>query len=167
MLQQLRNDWAAVKRRDLKSLLTLFHSKDAPPFVQLIKYGLCGVLAVIVHNLVFAVLSHWINPAVDMGLGDSVRAFRATVNNAIAFLFSNFTAYYTNAKWVFVRGRHRPAREFLLFTAVSAASFAAGLILVPVLIKGFGVHTWITQGVFVVTSALINFLCRKFVVFQR
>lgn len=166
MMQPIRLGWAFFRENDLRSVLRHVTSKEAHPFLQFVKYGLCGALSVVIHTIVFALLSHWLNPAVDLDLGDTVRARRATVNNGIAFLFSNLTAYYTNVKWVFVQGRHRPWQEFLLFTGVSAVSFSAGILLVPLLIKGFGMHTWIAQGAFVFTSALVNYVCRKFIVFR-
>ena len=166
MMRVLRVGWAFFRENDARSILRQVLSKEAHPFVQFIKYGLCGALALVVHTVIFAVLSHWFNPAVSMDLGDEVRARRVIVNNAIGFLFSNATAYFTNVKWVFVQGRHHPWKEFLLFTGVSALSFCVGILIVPLLIQGFGVNTWATQGAFVVTSALVNYACRKFLVFR-
>ena len=155
-----------VRQNDLRALLRQLGSKETHVFLQFVKYGLCGGVSLVVHTVLFALLSHWLYPAVDLSLGDNVRAHRATVNNGIAFLFSNTVAYYLNVKWVFVRGRHRPWKEFALFTGVSAISFVVGIVLVPVLIRGYGVHTWVAQGAFVGTSVLINFACRKFLVFR-
>jgi putative flippase GtrA len=166
-METLKAGWTFVRENDARTILSQFNGKETHPFLQFVKYGFCGLLAVVVHTVVFGVLSHWINPAIDDSLGDSVRAVRATANNGIAFIFSNFTAYYTNVRWVFVQGRHHPVKEFLIFTLVSAISFSIGLSIVPFLISGFGAQTWVAQGAFVVTAALINYVSRKFFVFQR
>lgn len=166
-MEALKAGWTFAKENDFRTILRTFNGKDAHPLLQFVKYGCCGLFAVAVHNVVFGILSYWINPAIDDGLGDSVRAIRATVNNCIAFVFSNCAAYYTNVKWVFVQGRHKPLKEFFIFGLVSSLSFAAGLLIVPFLIRGFGARTWIAQAAFIVTSALINFVSRKFFVFQR
>lgn len=166
-MERIRASWTFIREQNLRTLLRELSHKDAHPLLQFFKYGLCGLFAVAVHNLAFAALSHWIYPAIDMNLGDSVRALRATVNNCIAFLFSNLAAYYSNVKWVFVQGRHRPLQEFLLFTLISSLSFIAALVLVPILIKGLSLQTWIAQGAFVASATLINYVSRKFLVFQR
>jgi putative flippase GtrA len=166
-METLKAGWAFAKENDVRTILRRFNGKDAHPLLQFVKYGFCGLLAVAIHNVVFGILSYWINPAIDDSLGDSVRAIRATANNCIAFVFSNCAAYFTNVKWVFVQGRHKPLKEFLIFSAVSSLSFGAGLLLVPFLITGFSAQTWIAQGAFVATSALVNYVSRKFFVFQR
>jgi len=166
-MEALKAGWTFVTENDLRTILRAFNGKDAHPLLQFVKYGFCGFFAVAVHNVIFGILSYWINPAIDDGLGDSVRAIRATVNNCIAFAFSNFAAYYTNVKWVFVQGRHEPRKEFIIFSVVSGASFSTGLLIVPFLIKGFGAHTWFAQVSFVVTSALFNYVSRRYLVFRR
>lgn len=166
-MDTLRAGWAFARENDIGTILNRLNSKDAHPLLQFVKYGCCGLVAVAVHNVAFGTLSYWINPAIDDVLGDAVRASRATTNNCIAFVFSNGVAYYTNVKWVFVQGRHEPIREFLIFSGVSCLSFTAGLLLVPFLIAGFSTHTWMAQGAFVVTSAVVNYVSRKVFVFQR
>ena len=136
-------------------------------FSQFLRYAACGALALGAHTLVFAVLSQWINPAVDIALGDSIRAFRATVNNCAGFLIGNWVAYASNVRWVFVRGRFSPIKEFLFFTSVSGLSVCIGLLLVPFLIGAYGLQTWTVQGLFVLVSVSINFACRKYYIFQR
>ena len=132
-MEALKAGWTFAKENDFRTILRTFNGKDAHPLLQFVKYGFCGLFAVAVHNVVFGILSYWINPAIDDGLGDSVRAIRATVNNCIAFVFSNCAAYYTDVKWVFVQGRHKPLKEFFIFGLVSSLSFAAGLLIVPFL----------------------------------
>jgi putative flippase GtrA len=87
--------------------------------------------------------------------------------NVIGLAVSNVVAYLTNVRWVFTRGRHGRATEFLLFTAVNAVSGSAGLLVGPFLRAHTTMNWWIAQGALIITCVLVNFVCRKFVVFQR
>jgi putative flippase GtrA len=141
-------------------------SPSAPFIVQFGKYGFCGGLAFIAHSGVVLLLSKTVNPAMDgLGLPDAVRSQRLLVNNLIAFPIGNLVAYCTNALFVFKGGRHSRWREFALFTAVSGVSMIIGLLVGPALINSFGVSTVVAQFSIAVTSALVNFACRKFFVF--
>ena len=64
-------------------------------------------------------------------------------------------------------GRHSRVREFTFFTLIAFASFCAGLFGGPFLIHKFGINSHLSQVGLVVTSALVNFVCRKFLVFKR
>ncbi len=98
---------------------------------------------------------------------DALRERNLIIANAIAFPFSNSAAYFLNVRWVFTQGRHHPVREFLLFTLISGCSFFAGLLGGPKLIGWFGVPSLVAQASFMITSALVNFVCRKFLVFAK
>lgn len=88
------------------------------------------------------------------------------IDKTIAFLFSNTTAYVTNVLWVFKAGRHSRRKEVFLFTAVSGTSYLVGLFLTYILIHHFGLPSSITYGALVVASVLINYVCRKYVIFK-
>lgn len=141
--------------------------KDAPWLIQFGKYGVFGVVAVVVHNVVVVWLSYDVIPAVESLVDDDrQRAINQTINNLIAFPVSNVVAYTTNALWVFTGGRHHRVREFFYFTLISLIAFVAGLFGGPYLVELFGVPFWLSQGGFIVTAALVNFISRKFLVFQ-
>jgi putative flippase GtrA len=144
------------------------HSKDAPWIIQFGKYGLCGAAALVVHNAIVIWLSHTsFLPAVESLVDDrDIRARNQFINNLIAFPFGTLAAYTTNALWVFTGGRHSRRREFIYFTVIGLASFLAGLAAGPLLVKLFGVPFTVAQLGFVVSSALVNFLARKFFVFK-
>jgi putative flippase GtrA len=55
----------------------------------------------------------------------------------------------------------------VLFFGIAALANFAGLLGGPMLIKWFGIPTWMSQGTFVFTSFLVNFLCRKFFIFHK
>lgn len=153
-------------------LLRQFSSQDAHPFVQFVKYGLCGVAATIAHQAIFFSLSYTILPAADglivdgAPISDEMRYRNGMLNNAIAFLPVVIFVYVINVKWVFTGGKHSRLVEFLLFAGVAAVGNIAGLIGGPMLINWFGIPTWMSQSTFVVTSFLVNFLSRKFFIFK-
>ena len=143
--------------------------KEAPWLIQLGKYGVCGVGATVLHNVVVVYLSlraDWFPAVESLVADDSLRARNQTINNLIAFPIANTFAYITNSIWVFTGGRHSRLVEFLIFTGISLISFLAGLLGGPLLVELFGVPFWVSQLGFVVTSAMVNFVCRKFLVFK-
>ncbi|MEM9479726.1 MAG: GtrA family protein [Verrucomicrobiota bacterium] len=151
------------------------NSREAHPFIQFCKYGTCGVAATVVLMGVALVLMRTVYPAFsDMTLADGspvdqeARERNSVIANSIAFIPSNFVAYFLNVAWVFESGRHNRWKEFSLFTLVSAISFFAGLFAGPLLLIGmFGLPTMVSQVSLIVTSALVNFVCRKFLIFAR
>ncbi len=155
------------------SFLAKLNSKDAPPLLQFIKYGLCGVAATVIHQGVFALLSATINPALDgmtvngLPIDDATRYWNSIINNSIAFIPSCLLAYITNVLWVFKPGKHSRTAEVAMFFGIAAVAFAAGLFGGPMLIKWYGIPTWMSQLTFIFTSFLVNFICRKFFIFSK
>ncbi len=139
--------------------------REAPATMQILKYGICGLGAAIVHNLAFALilLALSASPSAGSNPGEVLEK-HALLANFLAFPVGNGFAYLTNSKWIFRPGRHTPWREFALFSVISLVSFAAGLLGGPLLISE-GLHIAVAQGGFVITSTLVNFLFRKFLVF--
>ncbi|MAS92947.1 MAG: hypothetical protein CMO55_07085 [Verrucomicrobiales bacterium] len=158
------------KSEGFRSTLAWLHSKEAPVTFQFAKYGLCGVATTVLHLGIFTLLSHTVFPAHDYlaegGLADSLKERNAILSNLIAFPLSNIFAYYLNTWFVFTPGRHSWWREFLLFTIISFVSFGAGLLSGPILISR-GLNPWFAQVALMVTSAIVNFVCRKFLVFLK
>jgi len=161
------------------SIARQFSGREHTPLVQFIKYGICGGLATAVHILIFFLCAWKLLPALR-GADPLVRLFGLTVNpvveasrawyaladNAIAFVFSNMTAYVLNILWVFERGRHHWWIEVGLFYAVSGISLAVGSILQLFLIQHFRLETTPAFGANVVASMSINYVLRKFMVFK-
>jgi putative flippase GtrA len=143
-------------------------SKEAPFIVQLGKYGLCGVAAVLTHNLIAIQLAKTVFPAMEgSGLTDTQMAYNQIYSNAVALVISNFVAYFLNVLWVFTPGRHSRWKEFGLFTLVNSISGGIGLAAGPVLRPVIGASFLHAQIVIVITSAIVNFLCRKFLIFEK
>ncbi|MFO1482118.1 MAG: GtrA family protein [Verrucomicrobiaceae bacterium] len=142
------------------------NARDTHPLIQFIKYGICGVGSLIVGQGIWLALSLWVWPALDNDLPKEVRALNSTYNNVIAFFFGNLFAYVTNTLWVFTPGRHHRVMEFIYFTLISTLGFVIGLAVGPMLIRVYGLNTLVAQMFLVVSSALVNFVCRKFFVFK-
>jgi putative flippase GtrA len=154
-------------------------SHDAPPLVQFIKYGLAGGVATAVHILTFFIAGFYLFPCVGqddilvrlLGLTapvveETLRARYAVFSNATAFMLSNTVCYIINRLFVFKPGRHHIFIEFLLFFAVSAVSVGIGTVLMGILIKEFGIQTTYAFGANILSSLAINYMMRKFFVFD-
>jgi len=164
----------------MKHVLIQFKGNDNhTPLVQFIKYGIAGVIATTVHVALFywmaleflpalnqddkiASIFHLVIPHVSQG----IRARNAMVDNTVAFLFSNLTAYLINIAWVFERGRHHPVLEFIFFYAVSGVSIVIGSSIMGVLIHQFGMTTTSAFLANILVSLMINFFLRKHVIFK-
>lgn len=155
------------KSQGLRASIAAFMHRDAHPMLQFIKYGACGAISTIILLAIAISLNHTVLPAYGPELSDSLRERNNTIANIIAFPIANTAAYILNVLWVFTPGRHSKWVEFSIFTAVSIFSFGAGLILGPKLIGWFGVPTGVAQLSLTVTSALVNYLARKLVVFEK
>ena len=186
----------------MASIWKQFTRREASPLIQFIKYSICGGGAVTVHILAFFLLSWLIIPAVNAEdvfvklfhlslapISDAVRARNAMINNGLAFIFSNLTAYLLNIVWVFESGRRYPpvdlflskmgliqhatlracthrAVEVALFYAVSGIAIMIGTFLMGVMINQWHFTTTVAFGAQCVIAALINFALRKFMIFK-
>ena len=170
----IRSDLAAIldhlKENGMRETVAWLRSTDAPVTAQFGKYALSGVASTVIQIGLFTWLSHTWFPAhdylVEGGLPDELKERNAIISNLIAFPFSNLSAYLLNVWFVFTPGRHNKWLEFLLFTLISFVSFGSGLFGGPLLISR-GLNPWIAQFGFMITSALVNFVCRKFLVFAK
>ncbi|HEY1049825.1 MAG TPA: GtrA family protein [Prosthecobacter sp.] len=154
------------KENDWRTILKRMNERDQHPLIQFIKYVICGFGAFFFSQIIWLALSLWVWKAIDSDIPQDVRALHSTYNNTVAFFFGNLFAYYTNSKWVFTPGRHGKVVEFLLFTAVSSVSFFVGLVAGPYLIYRYGISTLLAQLFNQVTSVMVNFVCRKFIIFK-
>jgi putative flippase GtrA len=87
-------------------------------------------------------------------------------SNWFAFLISNMVVYLINIAWVFEPGRHPWFVELTMFYLVSAISIFLGTWLMGWLIKRFGLLTTFAFGANLVTSLMINYALRRFVIFK-
>lgn len=179
-----------------------FSQRKASSSIQFIKYAICGGAATAVHIVIFYLLSWLVLPAISeqdifvrlaqlspSAISDALRARNAMINNGLAFIFSNLTAYLLNIIWVFESGRRYPPVDFtldlmgfsphaalrsgvhrtvevILFYAVSGIAMVVGTVLLGVLINNLHLTTTTAFGVEVVVAVLINYALRKFVIFK-
>jgi putative flippase GtrA len=163
----------------MRNLLNQFTGRQHTPLVQFIKYAIAGAIATVVHITLFyfgaLVLMPALTPAdpvakllhLHVGLvSDAVRTRNSIIDNGVAFLFSNLTAYLINIFWVFESGRHNRVHEILYFYLVSGISVFIGSSIMGFLIHHFGIMTTIAFGANVVVSLLINYALRKYFIFK-
>ena len=167
--------WRYFRKYGIAGSWSHINSREAHPFIQFCKYVTCGFAATfallgVSYALMWTVLPGFEGMTLANGqlIDDVTRERNNMYANAIAFIPSNFVAYFLNVLWVFEGGRHNRWKEFGLFSLISAISFFAGLLGGPKLIIGvLGWSTHVSQFSFMVTSALVNFVCRKFLIFAR
>ncbi|MBI5244492.1 MAG: GtrA family protein [Elusimicrobia bacterium] len=163
----------------MKGILSRFAGRQAHPAIQFIKYAIAGALATVVDVAAFYAAAVMVLPALAPGdpvadllglevlpIAEALRSSRYVWDKAIAFIFSNLTAYVINILWVFTPGRHGKIVEIALFYAVSGASFAAGTGLGALLIRLTALPTTYAYLANAAASIAINYVCRKYVVFK-
>lgn len=156
-----------------------FAQREAGPLVQFIKYSICGGVATTVHIVVFHLFAWKILPALQKNdhlailfklptqdLDVATRSRNSMIDNGIAFLFSNLVAYVLNSLWVFEPGRHSRLVEMGLFYAASGTAILIGTFMMGWLIRRFGMRTTFAFIANLVTSLLINYAMRKYVIFK-
>ena len=68
--------------------------------------------------------------------------------------------------FVFVPGRHGRKKEFLLFIVASLVAFLIGTPLGSLLIKQYGINNWFALGATITVLVMVNYACRKFIIFK-
>lgn len=163
----------------MDSFLQQFLQRDAGPLVQFLKYAIGGGVATAVDMAIFFFLAWKVFPALRENdpvvtrlrlkvqhVEEDARSRRFVINTAIAFIFSNLTAYLINIYWVFQPGRHAWYVELALFYAVSGISIVLGTFLGWTMIRYLHLSTSFSYVGKMLASLLINFVCRKFFVFK-
>lgn len=140
--------------------------KEGPLWAQFFKYGVCGVLSTVVLVLVLAMFQ-WYAPEYmsnDLPLDERKSHLRMALFTA--FVPANLFAYFTNRWLVFTPGKFGFWSEMGVFTFISSVSFIGGELGKNWMLD-LGHANWLAAGAFAVSSALINFIARKFLVFSR
>ena len=140
--------------------------KEGPLWAQFFKYGVCGVLSTVVLALVLAMF-HWYAPEyMSDDLPMDVRKTHLRLALFAAFVPANLFAYFSNRWLVFTPGKFGFWNELAVFTFISVVSFSGGELGKNWMID-LGYPNWLAAGAFAVSSALVNFVARKFLVFAR
>lgn len=160
-------------------MLGEFLSLDASPAAQFLKYAIAGGIATGTHILVFFLIGFFLFPCVNgedilvrlfrlkaPDVDESRRARNAVYSNVAAFFVSNTVCYAINRMFVFQPGRHTMLVEFGLFLGVSAISMSIGSTIMGELIKRLRMQTTYAFGANIFSSLAINYVMRKFFVFN-
>lgn len=149
---------------------------------QVVKYILCGGMAVAVDFLVFYLLAVFVFPCLretdpvarllavagyavqEVPAGELARNF--WIIKGICFVVSNAVVYALNVLFVFKTGRHRKAVEILLFFGSSLFQFFF-IWLGGVLITVYKWEVTYSNITMLVVSLMVNYLIRKKVVFRN
>lgn len=164
----------------MANIVQQFLRREASPVIQFIKYGLAGGVATAVDLSITFILSWKFIPALTSNdklvelfnlsiipVDEAVRPQHYFINCAVAFMVANFVAYVVNVLWVFESGRHSRAKEIGLFYAVSAVSFLVGTGFATALIRFMGFTTSVAKIANLFASVMINYVCRKFIIFKN
>ncbi|MEI6563936.1 MAG: GtrA family protein [bacterium] len=164
----------------MKHILVQFKGNDNhTPFIQFVKYGISGGFSTLVHICLFYFMATRILPALNAHdviasllhltvpeVSQGIRARNSMIDNTVAFLFSNLTAYIINITWVFSPGRHHPILEFLFFFGVSGIAILIGSTIMGLLIHTYGTTTTSAFMANILVSLMINFFIRKHIIFK-
>lgn len=163
----------------MHDLLQQFLQREASPLVQFVKYALGGGVATSVDMLVFFLVAWRLLPALRADdplvtrlhlsvrpVDEAIRSRRFIYITGIAFIFSNLTAYLINIYWVFQPGRHAWYIEVALFYAVSGISIVIGTAFGWALIRFMHFSTTASYVGKLVAALMINYVCRKYFVFN-
>ena len=147
--------------------------------IQFLKYAVCGGAAMAVDMVVFFLAAWLLFPALTENdilvrlfhldvvvVPDYLRTINFCLANLVAFMLSNLTAYILNVLFVFTPGKHSRWKEVSLFYLVSALSVGIGVGVGAVLIQGFGLSTTFSYIAKAVSTTLINYAARKFIIFR-
>lgn len=140
--------------------------REGPLWAQFFKYGVCGVLSMFVLIGVLYLFQFYAPAYMSEQLPVEVRQQHFRVALFTAFVPSNLFAYFTNRWLVFTPGKYGFWREMTIFTVISSVSFAGGELGKWWMIDQ-GFSNWAAAGAFALSSALVNFVARKFLVFAR
>lgn len=140
--------------------------ENPPLWAQFFKYMVFGFLATGVLLGVYFIISRsfWEYVADDLPK-ETLKSHLARVM-FVAFVLANIVAYLTNRMFVFTPSARHWTMEFLIFLAVSATSFYAGNFAKDWFIDA-GLNKDIAALSFAVSSALVNFIARKYIVFTE
>jgi putative flippase GtrA len=156
--------WQFFQEKGFKE--TLF-AREAPFLIQFGKYGVCGVISVVFLALVIYLGEILAPQYFSEELPDKTLAWNTAILHFIAFVPSNFVAYGLNRWLVFTPGRHSAKKELTLFTIISLLSFSLGEVLPFWFINNLDLPRPVVHFSFIISSAMVNFVCRKFLVFEK
>ncbi len=146
--------------------------KHQPPlWAQFFKYGICGILSLIILVLVVQGIEFFFPQFLNKEtLGQSQFQTNLTIALFCAFVPSNFFAFFSNRMFVFTPGRHTFFIEISYFTLISAISFTGGEFAKRAMVRVYADNEHIILLAtlsFALSSAVVNFIARKYLIFSN
>jgi putative flippase GtrA len=172
MTLAIKEALAFIRTTPPRTIVARIRERNVPSLIQFSAYVMCGVMATLVHTGTVTLLSLTILPAgkgmiVDgVVLDEAVRKTNLLIVNYIGFPLGCIVAYITNILFVFTPGRHSRLKEMAMFFGVAACGFFPSIWIIDFLVSRYGVPSIIAQCAFIITSFLVNFFMRKFVIFK-
>ena len=108
-------------------------------------------------------LTHWQVTEIT----ESQRSVNYIIDRSLVFVVANLVSYTLSVAWVFTPGRHTRQREMTLYFIVALASFFVGTAVGAMLISIRNTDTSFAIASNIIAAILINFVCRKHIVFLR
>lgn len=155
--------------------------KDSP-VAQVVKYAISGGISVAVVQITFYLLAWLVLPCMRasdpvarllVSMGFSVQAASEDelkrnfwIIMTICFLLSNAVVYVLNVLFVFNAGRHRRPVEILLFFGFSMFQFFF-IWIAGILISVFKWEVTYSNIAMLMAGLVVNYLARKYIVFNR
>ncbi len=141
--------------------------REHPPlWAQFFKYVVFGFIATGVLGLVYVIARMFFGDYIADDLPKETLKSHLGRVMLVAFVFANIVAYITNRMFVFTPSNRHWTVEFMIFLAVSGLSFWAGNSAKDWFIDA-GLHKDVAALSFAVSSALVNFIARKYLVFDN
>lgn len=138
--------------------------ENPPLWSQFFKYVIFGLLSTAVLLGVYLTVRLFYGEYIADDLSKEVLKSHLGRVMFVGFVLANIVAYVTNRLFVFTPSERHWTVEFLLFLVVSGVSFYAGDIAKNWFID-MGLNKDIAALSFAVSSALVNFIARKYIVF--
>jgi dolichol-phosphate mannosyltransferase len=123
-------------------------------WLQLLRFGLVGASGYVVNLAVFTLAVH------GAELPYQVAA-------TLAFLVAVSNNFLWNRHWTFKAGDGRAHHQAARFLAVSVAAFAAGLVILTLLVEVAGLREVPAQAIAIVAVTPLSFLANKLWSFSR
>jgi len=142
--------------------------RDLPWYWQFLKYAACGGMSAALLLGIVLLVRMWWPELVDVDALTQSELIRNTnLISTAAFIPSTVVAYLLNRAFVFTPGQLSPRMEFAAFMVIALISYILGLVGTDVLMRQYGASSLIGNLTFGIPSILVNFLCRKFLIFKR
>jgi putative flippase GtrA len=141
--------------------------REHPPlWAQFFKYVVFGFLATGVLLGVYYIARTFYGDYIADDLPIETLKIHLAYVMLVGFVLANIVAYITNRMFVFTPSDRHWTVEFMIFLAVSGLSFWAGNSAKDWFIDN-GLHKDVAALSFAVSSALVNFIARKYLVFDN